>query len=57
MKKINTKNASRLELQKALNQFRKDGNPEKGWSVLRVLRHLAYFIELLIAFLNFSKNS
>ena len=45
-----------LEVEQQLTSFRVDENPKKRFDLVKVLKDIAYFIELMIAFLKFVKK-
>jgi hypothetical protein len=45
-----------IEVEQELITFRVDENPKKRFDLVKVLKDIAYFIELMIAFLKFVKK-
>lgn len=45
-----------VEVEQQLTSFRVDQNPKKRFDLVKVLKDIAYFIELMIAFLKFVKK-
>ena len=47
---------TQFEVEQELTSFRVDENPKKRFDLVKVLKDIAYFIELMIAFLKFVKK-